>query len=196
MPQLGRMVRVFLVALLALWSAIAVADPVVSVTRDCLDAPYRTAESHRQEVVRDRVRVLRAVLQDFPSLLQVLDMQEPQICLSDRLLMEKAFLSPEDNRIVVASDLPPDFMLAVLVHEIRHLDHLVRGVCPSDALAMKHYARATGFLEADANAIGLLIAWKQKADGHPGMWQALESWKMTSDIAERFDGTMQETGDI
>ena len=90
----------------------------------------------------------------------------------------------------------PNLMqIGVLLHEIRHLDQLRLGACPSDDLAMEEYARATFALEADASAISLLIAWDLKERGDPGVWSALSAWDSQSDIAARFAGEMATSGD-
>ena len=109
---------------------------------------------------------MHAILAEFPSLLSTLNSQVSQICLSDHLFAEKAYLDANDSRIVLATDMSAGMMLVVLLHEVRHADQLARGICPSDDLAMEQYARATLSLEADANVVSLIVAWQQRNAGN------------------------------
>lgn len=183
---------------LALLTGQLAANPLLREADDCLGAPYAFfGESQRQETLADLMRNLRGVLKDFPSLLTTLETQHPKVCLSDTLVSEKAYYDVENNRIVLAEGMSPGLVLAVLVHELRHVDQVTRGVCPSQNLAMKQYAKGVFAMEADASVIALLVAWNHKEEGEPALWQALASWPMAADIAARFEVVMTQTqGDV
>ena len=162
----------------------------------CLHAPFADAATAAQAGIRDLVDGLRPALSEFPSLSSLLETGSTHICLAERLVTEKAYLDAEADRIVLSADMSPGLMRVVLVHELRHAEQLARGVCPSLNLAMREYARGVLALEADANVTAALVAWREKDAGDGQMWQALESWPMTGDIAVRFAAVMAETGDV
>lgn len=60
---------------------------------------------------------------------------------------------------------------------------------------MKDYARGVLALEADAGVAAVLVAWARKEAGEGSLWQALETWPMTADIAARFGEVMIESED-
>jgi len=162
----------------------------------CIAAPYQSAETPDQRLLAKEVAALRAALRDFPALLEVLDSRRPSLCLSKGLIEARAYYEPETNRIVLVSGMGTGLTLAMLVHEIRHLYQFDGGICPSDSLAMKEYARAVFAMEADANVVSLLVAWHLRSEGDSRMWRALELWPMTADIASRFAQSMTATGDV
>ena len=168
------------------------AEPALS----CIDAPFnQTGEGDRGRLV-ELIGLLREDIAGYPSLVTALDSDELRICLSEPLLLEKAYLDPALNLIVLSDDMDEDLMRAVLVHELRHLEQLKRGICPTDDLSMSAYARAALALEADATVVALLVTWEQRMGGDDGPWRALASWGMTADIAERFEAVMDADGDV
>ncbi|RXV58663.1 hypothetical protein C6W92_16435 [Roseovarius sp. A46] len=192
-PDLMKRVLLSVILLLILGSvppAFAAAPP------SCLAAPYHSAATSDQRRLVKEVAALRAALRDFPSLLEVLDSRRPAICLSDDLIEARAYYEPETNRIVFASGMGAGLTLAMLVHELRHLYQFSGDICPSDNLAMKEYARGVFAMEADANVVSLMVAWKLRSGGDPRMWRALETWPMTADIAVRFAERMTATGNV
>lgn len=162
----------------------------------CLSASHEGSLAPETRVLSELIAAIREDLGKFPSLLEALDHEGPTICLSSSMITEKAYFDPGLNRIVLSDDMDEGMMRAVLVHELRHLEQFFRGICPSDKLAMQEYARATLALEADASAASLLVAWERREAGDDMLWQALASWDMTSDIAERFLSEMSTTHDI
>ena len=181
------------VFLLALASA---PERSMAETLTCLAAPYQSAETTGQIPIVSLMARLRAALADFPALVTALESRGPAVCLSVGMIDARAFFEPDSNRIVLASGMEPGLELAVLVHEIRHLYQFQYGVCPSGNLAMREYARAVFAMEADANVVALLVAWKLRSAGDPQMWRALAEWPMTADIAARFAGILGTTGDV
>jgi hypothetical protein len=162
----------------------------------CLDHPYNT--TRRSDEAQRLARIierLRPALEAFTGLALALDDRKPQICLAPSLLLESGFLLPDANRIEIDSRLQDPMLTAVLLHELRHLDQVAVGVCPDDSLAMDQVAQATFALEADANAITLLIAWYMASIGDATVWNALAEWHSTADIAWRFADSMARNGD-
>src|SRR6056297_127472 len=157
----------------------------------CLSPPFDEGPAELRSMVAD----LREAVADFPSLNAALADPMLDICVSDSLFGELGYLEADTARIVLRADLEPGLRRAVLLHELRHLDQLRLGACPSPALSMRENARAVFAIEADANAIALLVAWHLKTDGDPQVWQALENWDSTTDIAAAFSAEMEATAD-
>ncbi len=135
-------------------------------------------------------------LERFPSLLAAMEERSPELCFSTQMDNALGYLDIEQNRIYLSKQIPTAMQVGVLLHEIRHLEQLAIGVCPSDELAMKEYARATFALEADASVVSLLVAWDMKENGNKGPWLALSSWPTQSDIASRFASEMLVANDV
>ena len=191
-----RVLRLLALISVSLMAQQSVANSFLFPATACLNAPYTGAQTPGQRGLANLMRDLRRLLVDFPSLLDTLEAQSPQLCYSDTLLTEKAYFDVGENRIVLSTDLSHGLALVVLVHEVRHVDQLARGICPTQDLAMHEYAHGVLAMEADANVISLLVAWKSKAEGDASLWHALEDWQMTADIAARFDAVMRENHDF
>ena len=172
------------------------AESASDLPANCLDAPFTTAATESQARIRAIAAGLKPALLDFPSLRSVLEADGMRICLSTDLVTERAYYDVETGRIVLAASMPQDLSRLVLVHELRHAEQLSRGICPSQSLAMKDYARGVLALEADANVVAALVAWNWKAEGNDALWRALESWPMVADIAARFQNVLTESGDV
>lgn len=170
--------------------------PPASAGDTCIAPPYLSASTQEE---RDLLRLHREIvtaLERFPSLGQAYQSRLPALCLSERMDNAHAYLDVRNNRIVINRSLSRDMQTAVLLHELRHLDQMFTGSCPSDDLAMKEYARAVFAMEADASAISLLVAWDMKENGNAAAWSALSSWPSQSDIAARFSDEMAASGDV
>lgn len=133
---------------------------------------------------------VRVGLERFPSLIAALEEKSPALCLSNKMDNAHGYYDIERNRIFLSEQLSQAMLVGVLLHELRHLEQSVLGICPSDALAMEEYARATFALEADASAVSLLVAWDMKESGNSGPWTALSEWPTQSDIASAFAAEM------
>jgi hypothetical protein len=149
------------------------------------------AETELSRLYRDGMRVLERA----PSLSETLAMRSPELCHASQLDGAHGYFDMDRNRIYISPALPKAMQLAVFVHETRHLHQIETGLCPSDALSMTEYAQAVFALEADASAISIMIAWDLKEQGDPTLWDALASWETQSDIASRFAGEMNASGD-
>lgn len=167
----------------ALLAAACLAIPAtLQAGETCARPPYTEASPKLAALVQR----LSATLVRFPSLEAALAGQKPVLCLDDSLVEEQAYFEPKTNRIVLNSQLDPDFQLAILIHEIRHLEQYGRGVCPSTAHRLTDYIRARLALEADAAAIGVYAAWTLRQAGEPGPWDKLKSWPTHDDLVARF----------
>lgn len=176
------------------WVLSAVAQPKEESV--CLDHPYdATHGADEAQRLAGIIIKLRPVLAAFEGLLVALDEKKPQICSTPWLRLESGFLLPDANRIEIDSRLNDAMLTAVLLHELRHLDQVAVGICPDDSLAMDQVAQATFALEADANAITLLVAWHMVSGGDAAVWNALSDWHSTADIARRFKDSMDADGD-
>ncbi|WP_294611746.1 DUF6782 family putative metallopeptidase [uncultured Roseovarius sp.] len=138
---------------------------------------------------------IEPVFQAFPDLRELIAREATDICLSASLYDARGYFSPEDNRIVLQIDLPQPTQVAILIHELRHLQQYTTGSCPTDSLAMSESARATLALEADASAISLFIANTLKDAGQPDIWQALSHWPTHRDIAAAFAAELGASAD-
>ena len=131
-----------------------------------------------------------------PSLLEALQTRSPGLCHASQLDCAHGYFDVDQNRIYISDALSEDMQVAVFLHEVRHLDQIEIGVCPSDDLDMREYAQAVFALEADASAITMMIAWGLKEQGDPNVWAALSAWDTQSDIASRFAEEMTASGDL
>ena len=161
----------------------------------CIQAPYLTGDTAEQARLVELFARVKPALDRFPSLAIAVEQMSPGICFSVNMDAAHAFMDADTNRIVIDPELNTDMQVGVLLHEIRHVEQLSRGNCPSDELAMKQYAQATLALEADASAISLLVAWRMREAGDGGAWSALSSWPTQADIAAEFAAEMGKSGD-
>lgn len=148
----------------------------------CAGPPYTDAPAEISALV---LRLVEA-LKPFPSLASALIDQAPKLCLSDDLVEEQGYFEPRSNRIVLNVNLDQDFQLAILIHEIRHLEQFERGSCPAISYRMTDYIRARLALEADASAVGVYVAWVMSQAGDPGPWEMLKTWPTHDDLVARF----------
>ncbi|MBY6201771.1 hypothetical protein KUV65_10385 [Maritalea mobilis] len=136
------------------------------------------------------------VIAQYPSLQQALQAERPTICLSDQTGTAMGYFEPATNRVMIDAALNADLQLAILVHEMRHVEQFRRGICPHDALAMHEYARATFAVEADAMTITLIVAWALREGGDPGPWTALQDLPRYVDMTRAFAESMEADGNL
>ncbi len=116
-------------------------------------------------------------------------------CIDDR---EDGSFSYYDNNfklIAIKSHLNLNTQLIFLIHELRHVDLIGRGYCPSLDYAMKEMTRLTMATEADAQAVTTLAIWRLSSLGHEGLWQTLRKIKNYEDIALAFELEFNQTQD-
>ncbi|MBR9653153.1 DUF6782 family putative metallopeptidase [Thalassovita aquimarina] len=185
--MLTGMTRVLGIAVLWVFAlcAGAAAQPGIATPGDCL-AAGTDPHTPPQRRVSGLLRRLAPVLEVLPSLQAALGGQGPDICLSAHLFEEHGYMEADGGRIVLNARLDDDILLAILLHELRHLDQFATSVCPSPDLSMQETARSVMALEADASAVMLLGAWWLRQQGDPGPWRAIEDWPSARDIAARF----------
>ncbi|MDX5400979.1 MAG: hypothetical protein LPJ93_01145 [Rhodobacterales bacterium] len=176
---------------LAVAALLALAGGAAQASETCLAAPYTGGSGE----VADLAMRLTDALSPHPSLAKALMAQAPDLCLDDTIYEEQGYFEPRANRIVLRAGLDPDLQLAILIHEVRHLDQFDRGVCPSTALILSEYLRGRLALEADAAAIGVYVAWTLKENGTPGPLERLRSWPTHEDLVARFTDEMTASGD-
>ena len=179
------------------WLALLfLAFPNISKANEaCVYATDIAADPHAPAALIEVYEEVVVGLERFPSLLSAFEEQSPKLCLSDKMDNAHGYFDIELNRIVLSDQLSIAMLVGVLLHEIRHLEQAALGICPSDALAMKQYARATFALEADASAVSLLVSWDMKEQGNSGPWAALAAWPTQSDIASEFASEMFASSD-
>ena len=162
----------------------------------CLAAPFERASTADEKHITDLVDWLRTALTPFPKLLDALEQNTKEICLADNMFGAHGYLSFEEDRIVLSSDLPVGLLRAVTIHELRHAHQKNMGTCPSAVLSMQETARITLLLEADASAVSLAVAWGLRDEGRPEVWDALSIWSSHVDIVAAFEQEMSESGDV
>jgi hypothetical protein len=178
---------------LLLWPALllAVLTSAHAAQTGCLEYPY---DAPGDPLASD-IAAARKALTPFKSLLTSLDAARPVICATDAPSEALGTFGADENRITIGATLAQPKRIAVLLHEIRHLDQNLRGICPATTLSMRENARAMFALEADAMAVMHLIAWSNLDVGSPEIFDALRAAPETSDIAAAFENAMAETND-
>lgn len=189
-PALGR--AALAVACLSLFPAQSEAGDA------CLSAPW-DAEAAQQAAIPELAALalwVEPVLAAAPALEKAVNGVAPDLCLSAGLDGARGYLDVEGLRIVIDLRVPVSLRRGILLHELRHLDQLLRGFCPANDLAPLDNSRATYALEADASAVSLLLAWQLRAKGDATAWEALAAWPQQADIAARFAAAAEAGADL
>jgi hypothetical protein len=167
-------------------AAVASGGSAAIAAETCSASPYTDATGDLSHLVLR----LTGTLAPYPSLAQALVDQAPVLCLDDSLVEEQGYFEPKTNRIVLSSALTQDFQLAILIHEVRHLEQYGRDACPTISYRMTEYVRSRLALEADASAVGIFVAWKLREGGDSGPWDTLATWPTHDDLVARFADEM------
>ena len=157
----------------------------------CDAPPYRDVPE-----VAGIVANLAPVLDRFPRLAATLENDVAELCVSDGMVGAHGWFEPDTGSVTLASGLAPGAAQSVLVHELRHVQQHVTGVCPPPDLAMREYARVVMAMEADASVTSLFVAATLREAGEPEMWQALLAWPLQADLARAFDAELEADGDL
>jgi hypothetical protein len=163
---------------------------------DCLAPPFDAPATESQRRIRVLVAWLQGALAPYDSLARIFEDDPPEFCSAERLFGIQAYYVPETHRIVLRRDLPEPLLRAVAIHELRHVDQMRAGVCPTPEMSMAATARVTLAMEADASAVSLAIAWELRERGDPGIWTALAEWRSHVELARAFEAEMEEGGDL
>ena len=175
----------------ALVLAVVIDVGAVSAEELCLAAPYQSGNAE----IAALMALLTEALAGYPSLDTAFRQEAPSLCISDALFQEQGYFEPKTNRIVLRKGLDPDLQLAILIHEIRHLEQYSRDICPTTQMTLPDYVRLRLALEADAAAIGVHIAWDLRETGRPGPWEQLRTWPSHQDLTARYSSEIAAGGD-
>lgn len=116
------------------------------------------------------------------------------LCLDDRYDGTYGYYDYALNVIVLSDRLSAGERAVILVHELRHVDLVRRGYCPSLTYDMDAAAHVTCAAEADVQALATLFAWRMRERGEPGPWRAVERFERYEDIAPAFAATVKSGG--
>ncbi|HRQ48843.1 MAG TPA: hypothetical protein PK725_17940 [Rhodocyclaceae bacterium] len=117
------------------------------------------------------------------------------VCIDERADLSCGYYDYQYNTIALGEALSPAHKLIVLVHELRHIDTVTRGYRVTLDYDVKEMVRLTYAVEADAQAITALHAWRVKQRGTPGPWFALLDWELYTDIARALEREFLASGD-
>lgn len=162
----------------------------------CLLPPYDEAETPAQVELRDLIIGLVADLAPFPAFLRALEARPVALCLDDRTVDALGYFDLDRDLIALGEALSTEGRRAILIHELRHLEQVSRGFCPTMDLSMTANAEAVFALEADAQAVTAVIGWYLRDAGKPGVWDFLADWPSSSDIVSRFADEMHDGGTL
>ena len=162
----------------------------------CLLSPYAGADTPAQTEIAALVSDLRSHGDAFPSLLEALDRREPRICIDDRSVDVRGHFDVESNLIALKAALNEGQRLAVLIHELRHLDQVARAACPTDEIAMTEFAHAVFAIEADASAVTAHVGFEMAKAGDARVQAALEGFEHYSDILLAYAEERDRSGSV
>lgn len=127
----------------------------------------------------------------FSNILKELN---PALCFDDRADGTRGYYDFKYNVIAAREHLEFLGKLIVFVHEIRHVDHIIKGFNYSLDYAMEENVRMIFAIEADVQAIVTLFAWRMKDHGYADVWNTLSKFERYADISDSFEEEMVESG--
>lgn len=120
-------------------------------------------------------------------LAEVAEAAEVVFCIDPRLADCRGYYEPASRVVALDPGLSPAEMVLIAVHELRHADQFRRGFAPSLDISRSETARLTYALEADAQAITTLYAWRaSRARDGRGLWEAAQTLEHYEDLATAF----------
>lgn len=156
----------------------------------CLLPPYDAPATPEQQALAE----LLAALDDWPeapgALTAPLRADGIALCLDDRPSFTRGVYEVDFGLVALSARLSPGERLAILIHELRHVDQRARGFCPSLAYGVEAATAFTFAVEADAQAVSSYVAWTLAAAGRPEAWEALLGMSNYADIAHALDGEL------
>lgn len=114
----------------------------------------------------------------------------PALCVDDRADETRGYYDSKYNVIAVREHLNLLEKHIIFVHEIRHIDHILKGFHYSLDYAMEEIVRMTFAIEADVQAIVTLFARRVKEQKCSDVWHTLSEFEKYADISEVFKEEM------
>lgn len=118
------------------------------------------------------------------------------ICLDDRKDSARGYYDHHFNIIALRERLSLATQALILAHEMRHIEQVNLGYCLSTHYDINEMVRATYALEADAQAISTLFAWRLKSRGVTQPWQTYLELPHYRDIALAFKKERRRGGSL
>ncbi|MDJ0993108.1 MAG: hypothetical protein QNI90_06010 [Dinoroseobacter sp.] len=171
--------RFAICGLVVLW-VVGALGPANSEIR-CLPGEDGAAETALREIRAE----LLACAACAPAYFAKMTVDPPELCLDDNPLAPRGAYEPEQHRITLNANLTRGEQLLVALHEVRHLDQMARGLCPSPQMSQDAYVEAKLALEADAMANAVALAWSLRG-GRQDVWHAAQTMTRYDDIAASF----------
>ncbi len=166
---------------------------------DFLERCYFQGKENTSNANVQEIEALLISLEKVPELASYILEAASQIhtafCMDDKVDYSYAYYDKIHNLIDLKTYLAFNEQLIFFVHELRHIDQISRGFCPSLDYAVKEMASLTLALEADAQAITTLYAWRMKSNGYPEIWTTLNKIENYVDIGNAFTKELEESGD-
>jgi len=156
--------------------------------------PPDAAPSRQTRELLELVRYVRSEPELGAPLLDAAWDQGVPICLDDRPEGLLGAYDLDHGLVVLNEVLTLQERAVVLVHELRHVEATARGFRPSLAYAMADTVRFRLALEADAQAVATLYAWKAAELGDAAAWRALSGLDRHADVAAAFERSLTATG--
>lgn len=124
----------------------------------------------------------------------ILNELNPALCFDDRADETRGYYDFKYNVIAAREHLEFLEKLVVFVHEIRHVDHIIKGFTYSLDYAMEEIVRMIFAVEADVQATVTLFAWRMKDYECADIWDTLLEFERYADICETFKEEMLASG--
>ncbi len=116
-------------------------------------------------------------------------------CIENRADGARGYYDYRYNIIAVRESLEFYQKVAIVLHELRHVEQVNRGFRQTLKYSMNEMVRMTYAVEADVQAFSVLIAWRLKDKGLLDLWDTLLTFKRYVDIAKTFEQEMLRTDD-
>lgn len=117
------------------------------------------------------------------------------ICVDNRADGTRGYYDYKYNIIGVQEELGFMEKAAIVLHELRHVDHVLRGYRLTLVYAKEEMVRLTFAIEADVQAYSALVAWRLKLSGDTDLWNALLGFERYADIAQAFEENIRASSD-
>lgn len=163
------------------------------------DRCYFLGGSNLQNKYTDTIQVILDELRNEPDLaVYLLDSARKlntAFCIEDRADGCRGYFDYNYNIIAVRKKLDLFIKVIIFVHELRHVDQVSRGFSQSLDYDANEMVRLNFAVEADANAVLALYAWRLKENGYPQTWAQLFELSQYSDIYSAFRTEIESSKD-